>query len=71
MGVDMYGCVDVCLYPGLPAQVYVCIFDWVYESSVFQCMYVHMCDGNAVECVGVCPYLGVSAQRCGCVYICT
>lgn len=64
-----YGCVDVCLYPGLSAQVYVCILGCVYEGYVFQCLYVHMCIGSAVKCVVACPYLDVSAQWCVCVYM--
>lgn len=68
-GVDMYGYVEACLYSGLFEEVYVCIFDWVYEGYAFHCMYVHTCIGSAVEYIGVCPYMGVSTQWWGCVHI--
>lgn len=56
----------VCLYPGLPAQAFVCIFDWVYERSIFQCMYVHMCVGNAGMqlCVHIWVYLHSGVRVC-------
>lgn len=80
--VDMYRCAEVCLYLGISAQVYVCMFDWVCEGYISQCTHVPMCVGRTVECVGcvsvfecICPGVWVYICVCiwsadGCVVVC-